>query len=287
MFLFSVPVTCTRRVLSTRKLELEGRLTSDSSRTGKKRETRLHIEVSGEGNDLWRLEPVFELLRDPSRGAVGILPTDTSYAFVCNLHSRAGVERIYALKKTPPSVRKPLSLLCRNHSTIQRYTTVMDKRTFKVLRSLLPGPYTFILPATHEVPRVMIENRTHRKMWKRREVGIRWPREPHCQAVMDALDGVALLASSVPDIDSEEDELAGDPAKILAQWERQVDFIISAGSLSSDMKSTVVDVLRGWQVLREGLGYKEFREVLALEYGSEFAAQGGLETSSRDKSVSA
>jgi tRNA A37 threonylcarbamoyladenosine synthetase subunit TsaC/SUA5/YrdC len=122
-------------------------------------------------------------------------------------------------------------------------------------------------------------------MWKRREVGIRWPHEPYCQAAMDALGGVALLASSVPDIESDENILAGDPGKILKQWERQVDFIVSAGNLSAEMKSTVVDVMRGWQVLREGLGMEEFRAVLALEYGADFVSHLDIESASRNGSA--
>jgi tRNA threonylcarbamoyl adenosine modification protein (Sua5/YciO/YrdC/YwlC family) len=269
MFLAPNPVVWLRRKGAYTLHETYCSLTSGRHRADSKRDPFLYVEVSGDGDDVWRLQNVFELLRDPSRGVVGILPTDTSYAFVCNLHSRTGVERIYSLKKTPPSVRKPLSLLCRNHAAIQRYALVLDKRTFKVLKALLPGPYTFILPATHEVPRVMIENRVHRKMWKRREIGVRWPRDPYCQAAMDALDGVALLASSVPDDEVEEDGVDRDYLRMLEHWEHEVDFMINAGARTIGLKSTVVDVTRGWRVLREGLGYEELRQVLGRELGAE------------------
>lgn len=250
-----------------------------------------YVTVSDASHELWRLDSVARALRaSPSSNddTVGILPTDTSYAFVCNINARRAVERLYALKQhgrqrdlaqgetragaedrsgsdddddgggdgggevveaeheeeqvvrngaagrgiaagargtagksrrggrrqrrhraagaTADGVRgggegrtrKPLSLLCRDHAAIQHYAGGVDRQTFKVLRALLPGPYTFILPATREVPRVMLENRAHRKMWKRREIGVRWPADASCQAVLDALDGVALLASSVP-----------------------------------------------------------------------------------------
>ena len=235
-----------------------------TSKPGQQRRCRT-VQVSGAEHDLWRLRPIIEMLQDPSLNAVGILPTDTSYAFVCNVRSRTGVERIYALKRAPPSLRKPLSLLCRDHASIQCYSVGVDRSTFRVLKMLLPGPYTFILPASSAVPRVLLESREHRKLWRRKEVGVRWPGDVPCQAVLDGMDGVALLASSVPEQDTEGSALAQDPMRMHDEWAGRVDFIVDAGFRAAHGCSTVVDVGRDWEILRCGAGYPALMQALGRD----------------------
>ncbi|CAM9123719.1 unnamed protein product [Phaeothamnion confervicola] len=230
--------------------------------------------------EAWKLQPVIDILRD---GGVGIIPTDTSFAFVCDVHSRQGVEKIFQLKNVQRQ-RKPLSLLCKDISTIAKYTAGINKNIFRILKATLPGPYTFILPATHEVPKVFLEHKHHSRTWKRREVGVRMPDDPICLEILRSLESPLLCGSvpkgpaGAPDAAAEaiaaaargEDEaaeaeadllwaspsrLANEPAVIYERWKRNVDFIVDAGPIASDRLSTVVDIMGAAPVvLREGAG---------------------------------
>mmetsp|Transcript_14167 Transcript_14167/g.20011 ORF Transcript_14167/g.20011 Transcript_14167/m.20011 type:complete len:180 (-) Transcript_14167:407-946(-) len=153
--------------ISTVRNHLVLKALKSASRT--KSPSCLEIEVDEFSDDLWKLTPVVEILKD---GGVGILPTDTCYVFCCDVHSRRGVDKIFQLKQYVGR-RKPLSLLCKDISSISKHSDGVDKELFKILKKVLPGPFTFILPANHEVPRVLLEHKKHKKTWKRREVGMR------------------------------------------------------------------------------------------------------------------
>ena len=109
---------------------------------------------------------------------VGVIPTDTQHAFVTSMSSKHGTRRIYELKGVALDRRKPLSLLCSDLSMASQYCdmTAVPRRWFQAMKSCLPGPYTFILRASAAVPRVLLEHKSHAKVWKRREVGIRVPK---------------------------------------------------------------------------------------------------------------
>mmetsp|Transcript_8 Transcript_8/g.24 ORF Transcript_8/g.24 Transcript_8/m.24 type:complete len:275 (-) Transcript_8:212-1036(-) len=209
----------------------------------------LYIEVEDPSYDAYKVEPAVEILRE---GGLGVIPTDTSYVFVCAISSREGVNRIYSLKSSSSPTRKPLSILCRDLSMVQHYVHSLDRRTFKLLKQTLPGPYTYILPATTEVPRIVIEHKSNRKSWKRREIGVRVPDDAYCQAVLDLLDE-PLLCNSVPQT-RESMTLACNPADIGDNWCNQVDFVIDHGERRTRL-STVIDLTANPPaVVREGEG---------------------------------
>jgi tRNA threonylcarbamoyl adenosine modification protein (Sua5/YciO/YrdC/YwlC family) len=111
-----------------------------------------------------------------AQGAVVSYPTDTVYGIGCDIFSKSGIERIYQLKDR--TRKKPLSFICSDLKDISRYAQVPDS-AYRIMRKYLPGPYTFILEATKEVPRIM--------MSKRRTVGIRVPNNPICLALVKEL----------------------------------------------------------------------------------------------------
>eukprot|EP00466_Bigelowiella_natans_P015423 jgi/Bigna1/77396/fgenesh1_pg.47_\ len=134
-----------------------------------------------------------------NNGEVGVIPTDTSYAFVCKLGNKEGVERMYKIKEPPSEAnddevawqmqwKKGMSLLCKDIQQVQKYTDQLPDSTFKILKKSLPGPYTFILPTTNKLPKFVIEHRNQKRTWKRKEVGIRIPDNDILREIMDNID---------------------------------------------------------------------------------------------------
>ncbi|OLQ00867.1 hypothetical protein AK812_SmicGene16455 [Symbiodinium microadriaticum] len=108
---------------------------------------------------------------------MGVIPTDTQHAYVTPVNSKSGVRRIYDIKGVAADQRKPLSLLCSDLSMASKYCDVaaLPRKWFQNMKACLPGPYTFILRASGEVPRIVMDHKSRSKVWKRREVGIRVP----------------------------------------------------------------------------------------------------------------
>ncbi|CAM9535960.1 unnamed protein product, partial [Ectocarpus sp. 12 AP-2014] len=117
----------------------------------KQKKAALYIQIEDLESDSWRLVEAGNILRN---GGVGVIPTDTCYTFACDILSRKGVERILQIKNEQGR-HKPLSLLCKDISTMNTYAKGIDKALFKTMKAALPGPFTFILPSTNEVRRVV------------------------------------------------------------------------------------------------------------------------------------
>jgi tRNA threonylcarbamoyl adenosine modification protein (Sua5/YciO/YrdC/YwlC family) len=174
-----------------------------------------------------------------ARGAVISYPTDTIYGIGCDIFSKSGIERIYQLKDR--SRKKPLSFICSDLKDISRYAQVSDN-AYRLMRKHLPGPYTFILEATKEVPRIM--------MSKRRTVGIRVPDNAICLAlVRELMHPIITTSANV----SEQTPLC-DPKEIDAQFGKVLDLVIDGGALPN-VPSTVIDLSEDQPYLvREGKG---------------------------------
>lgn len=218
----------------------------------------LYVEIDPSSVDAWRLEPVIELLK---HGAVGIIPTDTVYAFVSDVKNPIAVERIQRIKGM--DTKKPLSILCHSFRDIDTYTTGLpcgnsqgQANIFRAARQCLPGPYTFVLPASKELPKQCVKSGTSRaKHVSRKCVGVRMPNDAICQAILEKLDG-PLLCSSVRTAD---DEWIIDPVVIAdiygaSMGQEGVDFIVDGGVRVAD-PSTVVDMTGSEPILlRKGKG---------------------------------
>lgn len=207
-----------------------------------------YIDIDDPLSESWKLGPAVDILRE---GGLGVIPTDTCYMFVTPVDSRKGVERIYTIKEVESYKKKPLTLLCKDISQVSTYTTATNfKSTFKMLKALLPGPYTFIFPATNDLPRMVLEHKNRSaKTWKRREIGIRIPADDTCLAILQEL-GTPLLCAGVPRND---EELS---TAVMAQedYGKFIDFIVDVGP-REEIFSTVVDWCGDEPcVLREGAG---------------------------------
>jgi tRNA threonylcarbamoyl adenosine modification protein (Sua5/YciO/YrdC/YwlC family) len=164
-----------------------------------------------------------EILKD---GGVIIYPTDTIYGLGASIHSKSALERIYQIKKI--SNHKLLSFICSDFHNISQYAYISNS-AFKIMKRCLPGPYTFILPATKLVPKILLQ--------KRPTVGIRIPDSILCQTLVRVL-GLPIISTSIP---AGPDEILNDPLEIDKRYHSQIDLLLDNGILVSE-PSTIVDL---------------------------------------------
>jgi len=185
-----------------------------------------------------------EAVRVLARGGVVALPTDTVYAVACDVDSEEAAGRIYRLKGMDP--KKLLSILCADVAMAARFTRGIPTQWFRILKRELPGPYTFILPASKDLPRVMLK--------QRKTVGIRVPDCPIALELIRQL-GRPLLTTSIR---MGENQWINDPAEIEEYYRHELDLVVNGGVLIPE-PSTVIDFSGREPVLvREGKGRVDF-----------------------------
>lgn len=172
-------------------------------------------------------------------GGVVIYPTDTVYGMGCDLFNKRGIERIYELQRRDR--RQPLSFICADLKDISRYARVSDE-AYKIMRRLLPGPYTFILEASRMVPKIILP--------KRQTTGIRVPDSRICQALIAEL-GSPIISTSVKD---DQGEYLSDPRLIEELFGRRVDMIIDGGIIAAAPSSVISLLEDRIEVIRKGKG---------------------------------
>jgi len=183
-----------------------------------------------------RISQVAECLRS---GGIIAYPTDTTYGIGCSIFNKKGIERIYRMKMRERN--KPFSFICSSISEVTRYARVSNV-AFKYLKKYLPGPYTFVLEATREVPDLLLT--------RQKTVGIRIPDNRICCAIVSALGNPIITTSA--NLSGEEPE--GDPRFIEDTFGKQLDYVIDGGLLTTDVSSVVNLVGDVPSVLRAGLG---------------------------------
>jgi len=161
-------------------------------------------------------------------GGLVAIPTDSSYALVCHLDDKAAAERLRQLRAVDD--KHHLTLLCRDLSELASYARV-DNRQYRLLKLGTPGPYTFILEATKEVPRRVSHP-------SRRTIGLRVPAHVVAQGLLGVL-GQPLLATTL--IPPGESEPVNDPQEIRARFEKQLQAIVDAGACKRQ-PTTVIDL---------------------------------------------
>ena len=190
------------------------------------------------------------------RGAVMLYPTDTVYAIGCDLNVKAAVERVRQLKQLAND--KPLTFLCSSLSNIADYAVVSDS-AYRIIKRLIPGPYTFLLPATKLVPRLVMSP-------KRRTTGIRVPNQAISSGLVQAL-GHPVISTSAFSV-----ALPQDAANITSlakidlfdRLDKLVDIIIDDGRPLTYDVSTILDLTADEPILvRRGLGWEA-----AIEWGA-------------------
>lgn len=174
-------------------------------------------------------------------GGVIIYPTDTIYGLGCDIFHPKAIERICQIKNIDPH-KAQLSFICKDLSHLSDYTKSIDTPLYRVLKNYLPGPYTFILPASKAVPKLLKS--------KKDTVGIRVPDNVICNSILETL-GNPILSASLPGDIAEE---YTDPEIIYDKFGKLVDFVIDGG-VGGIVPSTVIDCTTDdWTVIRQGLG---------------------------------
>ncbi len=175
------------------------------------------------------------------RGGVLAVPTDSSYALVCHLDDKAAADRLRRIRGVDD--KHHLTLLCRDLSELANYARV-DNRQYRLLRSVTPGPYTFILDASKEVPRRVSHP-------QRKTIGMRVPGHRVLQELLALHSGPLLATTLIP---PGETEPLNDAHEIRALFEHQIEAVLDAGACPLQA-TTVVDLTGGDPVLlRQGGG---------------------------------
>ncbi len=184
-----------------------------------------------------------------NNGAVMLYPTDTVYAIGCDLNVKSAVEQVRKLKQLAND--KPLTFLCSSLSNIAAYASVSDL-AYRSMKHLIPGPYTFLLPATKLVPKLVMSP-------KRKTTGIRVPRHVICQSLLEALQTPIISASAhLTDENGELLTVSLEKAKLFDALEDRVDIIIDDDSDLGTQVSTIVDFTEEEpSIVRQGLGWQE------------------------------
>jgi tRNA threonylcarbamoyl adenosine modification protein (Sua5/YciO/YrdC/YwlC family) len=194
------------------------------------------ITINNQNPQMRLIRRAVEILRG---GGILIYPTDTVYGMGCDLFNKKGVERIYEIQRRDR--KQPLSFLCADLKDISRYARVSDD-AYKIMKRLLPGPYTFVLEASRLVPKIILP--------KRLTTGIRIPDNRICQALVAEM-GSPVISTSVKDGGG---ELLSDPRMIEELFGKRVDMIIDGGIIAAAPSSVVSLLAEGIEVIRAGKG---------------------------------
>lgn len=175
------------------------------------------------------------------RGGIIIYPTDTIYGLGCDILQQKAVERICRIKKVDPK-KAQLSFICSDLSHLSDYAKQLPTTTFRLLKEYLPGPYTFILPASKMVPKILQS--------KKDTIGLRIPDNKIALAIVNEL-GRPVLSASLP---GEMVEDYTDPEIMHENFRNEVDIVIDGG-IGGVTPSTIIDCTKEeFEVIRQGAG---------------------------------
>ncbi len=175
------------------------------------------------------------------KGGIIIYPTDTIYGLGCDIFQHKAIERICRIKQVDPK-KAQLSFICNDLSHLSNYTKQITTATYRVLKEYLPGPYTFILPASKMVPKILQS--------KKDTIGLRIPDNRIAHAIVEAL-GRPILSASLPG-DMVEDYT--DPEVMHENFRNEVDLVVDGG-IGGTVPSTVIDATKDdFDLIRPGAG---------------------------------
>lgn len=193
-----------------------------------------------------RIDEIVDALK---QGAIMLYPTDTVYAIGCDLQSKTAVKRVREIKQL--SNDKPLTFCCSSLSNISAYAVVTDQ-AYRIMKHLIPGPYTFILPASRLVPKLVMNP-------KRKTTGIRVPDNPICQAILASLANPIISTSAhLPDEEGSLPTLGQEKVRLFDSISHLVDIIIEDDEESGSEFSSIIDLSENKepQIIRKGLGWE-------------------------------
>jgi tRNA threonylcarbamoyl adenosine modification protein (Sua5/YciO/YrdC/YwlC family) len=194
------------------------------------------LRINSDNPQVRLLRQVMEALT--GGGLIGY-PTDTGYALGCDLYNLKGISKLYQLKRRPLS--KPFSFICADLKNISQYARV-GNYAYKTMKRLLPGPYTFILESSRQVPKIL--------QTKRHTVGIRVPDHPICLELVEMLEHpIISTGANLPEQPPE-----SDPYEIAEKFKAHLSLVIDAGIILPAPSSIVSLIDDEPEVIREGAG---------------------------------
>ena len=200
------------------------------------------IEINTHNIDSRKVKELANSLRE---GGIAIIPTDSIYAIVGDLMHRDAMDKICRLINIKPN-KANLSILCSDLSNLSEYTFQLDNPTYKLMKRLLPGPFTFILKANNHIPKIFRQNK--------KTIGIRVPDNAIVQALIKEL-GNPVVSTSIHSEDEIQEYLT-EPEEIYQNWMHKVDLIVDGGA-GSNIGTTVIDASEGeLTIIREGKGFE-------------------------------
>ena len=174
-------------------------------------------------------------------GGLIIYPTDAIYGLGCDIFQHKAIEKVCRIKQVDPH-KAQLSFICHDLSDLSQYTKGISTPLYRILKSYLPGPFTFILPASKEVPKILQS--------KKNTIGLRIPNNNIALTIVEQL-GHPILSASLPGDMVEE---YTDPATMYEKFGNQVDIVIDGGA-GGMTPSTIIDCTKdSYEVIREGAG---------------------------------
>jgi tRNA threonylcarbamoyl adenosine modification protein (Sua5/YciO/YrdC/YwlC family) len=196
------------------------------------------LHINNQNPNPRHIRTIVETLQN---GGVIIYPTDTIYGLGCDIFQHKAIERIARIKRVDP-LKAHFSFVCYSLSDLSKYTKSISTPLYRLLKKYLPGPYTFILPATKEVPKILKS--------KKNTVGIRVPKNNIACSVLENL-GHPILSTSLP---GEMVEEYTDPELIYENFKNIVDIVIDGG-IGGTIPSTVIDCTKEpYELVRMGAG---------------------------------
>lgn len=196
------------------------------------------IKIYNENPNPKEIAKVIKVLKS---GGLVIYPTDTVYGLGCDITNTKALEKIAKIKGIKLE-KANFSFICNDLSHLSDYVKQIDSTTFKILKRALPGPYTFILPGSNNLPKVFKKKKT---------VGIRIPDNNIIRTLVAEL-GNPIISTSIRD-DDDILEYTTDPELIFEKWQSLVDVVIDGG-FGDNEPSTVIDLTEEPTVIREGKG---------------------------------
>ena len=195
------------------------------------------ISINPDNPQQRHIRQIAEKLRN---GAVICYPTDTVYGIGCDIFNQKAIKKIYQIKKR--AKHKPFSFMCSGLKNVSDYGHVSNM-AYRIMRMALPGPFTFVLPASKTVPKIMIT--------KQKTVGIRVPDNNICLALIEELGNPILTTSAIPDQD-------GDPLSEAYEFDEllgnMIDLVIDGGMVFPDPSTIVSFTGDEPEILRQGKG---------------------------------
>lgn len=184
------------------------------------------------------IKTIVECLLD---GGVIIYPTDTIYGLGCNIFQHKAIERIARIKQVDPAKAR-LSFVCYDLSDLSNYTKSISTPLYRTLKNYLPGPFTFILPASKEVPKILNS--------KKNTIGLRVPDNNIARTIVKEL-GSPVLSATLP---GEMVEEYTDPELMYENFKNLVDIVVDGG-IGGMISSTIIDcTVEPYEIIRQGLG---------------------------------